>query len=57
MTMELLNDVSVTRDNLRGTLELALKDRAEMLSEITTLRGQLEKFTVGADLKPGPWIN
>jgi hypothetical protein len=47
--MELVNDVSVTRDNLRATLALALKDRADMLSEITTMRGQLEKFTVGAD--------
>jgi hypothetical protein len=42
MTMELLNGVSVTRDNLRGTLELALKDRSEMLTKLVTLRGQLE---------------
>jgi hypothetical protein len=58
MTMELLNDVSVTRDNRRSTLALALKDRADMLSQITTMRGQLEKFTVGVDAgEPGPWVN
>lgn len=58
LTLDLVRSVSAARDEFRDQLAAALQERTEMIEEISTLRGQLEKFTVGAaPVKPGPWVN
>ena len=57
LTLDLVRSVSSTRDDLRAQLATVLQERLGMIEEISTLRGELEKFIVAAAPVPGPWVN